>query len=434
MKNYSSESFQISEQTTNAPEKAQTFFRLALCLAAATIPFNSMPFVRLSNSYSIVLLAVAWLFEGTFKSKWTLLKERKLIYAFFAFYLVFCFGLLFTSNMKAGYFQLEKKSYLVVLPLIIGTSVTFNKTLRNLVLKSFVISCLVATAVSLINALVRYYQSGNAEVFYYLELSSFTMFHPPYFGMFLTFSILIITEYLMRNRTISSSKKITLIALAFYFFCFIILLSARMVTIYGFIVLFTAGVYFFYNRRKLLLGMVILSVMITISIAIIFQSPSLKDRLIKPLTSDIHAIDGGKETGLSIRLIEWKCSLEGFLEAPLTGVGTGDGIDYQVKCYEKEKFWGMYPQYQYNSHNEYLQLALTLGLPGLICFGLCMMVPLAFAFRTRNYLLMAFVTMFAFCSLTESTLERQFGVVFFAFFIPFFYFLEAPSRDEKLAS
>ncbi|MBK7649496.1 MAG: O-antigen ligase family protein [Flammeovirgaceae bacterium] len=147
----------------------------------------------------------------------------------------------------------------------------------------------------------------------------------------------------------------------------------------------------------------------------ITQSNYLNDRIATLFTSDISAIDGGKETGLSIRIVKWKCSLVGIMEAPFFGTGTGDAVDYLVSCYEKENFWGQYPQYRFNSHNQYLETTLTLGITGLISLMGCLVLPFRLAIKRRDYQLLSCIALFSFCCLTESLLERQWGIVFLTF-------------------
>ena len=148
----------------------------------------------------------------------------------------------------------------------------------------------------------------------------------------------------------------------------------------------------------------------------IMRSEYLYERFIRPTLADSSVISGGGETGLSIRLVKWKCSLEGIMEYPLLGVGTGDAEDYLVKCYEQKNFWGMYQQYRFNSHNQYLETGLTLGLIGFALLLCTILFPFSIALKQKDNLLMTFLFLFSFCCLTESVLERQWGIVFYTLF------------------
>ncbi len=409
----------------------RSFFRYALCFVAATMPFNNFPFTRLINSYAIVFLAIAWFLEGGFPAKLAVAWRRPLVLVFACFYLWHCVGMFYTTNISEGFGDLEQKSFLFILPVILGTSISLEARDKILALNFFVSGCFLATLLSLTNAAYQFQTTGDPEIFYYLELAKFVNFHPPYFGLYVAFSILIVIDALYKERTGGDARrKFLLVVLVVYFFCFLLLLSARMATIFLFLAFAVTIFRFFYKQERAWIAVVIFLAMAVLSTLIVSRSEQLRDRIIKPLTSDVSVISGGGETGLSIRLVKWSCSLEGFFEAPFLGVGTGDVLDYLFKCYERKNFWGMHEQYLYNSHNQYLQSALGLGVPGLLAFLLCLAVPLFDAYRKKERLFVALIALFAFCSLTESLLERQWGVVFAAFFIPLFCFGNEKEKAE----
>lgn len=395
-------------------------FRFSLFTVAVTLPLSIYV-----NSIAIILLLFAWLCEGQFIFKIKLLMQRPLIIIFIIFYLLFLLGMLYTSNIEFGKFNLEKKLSLIVLPLVIGTSISFNKKMQENVLTVFVSSCFVTSLICFGKGLYYYFSTQSGFYLLHEPLSSVINFHPPYFGMYLSFGILIILEHLRKNLFILTRPQKKFLALiAFYFFCFIILLSARTHLAFLFLFFITAGTYFFYKQKKLLLWFVVFFCLSGFGIFMMNKSVFLRERITKLFTTDLSVIDGGKENGLTIRLVKWKCSIEGIAESPLLGTGTGDAVDYLVKCYERKNFWGMYPQYRFNSHNQYLETALTLGMPGLIGFLLCIIAPFVSAWRKRQYLFLSFIALFCFCCLTESLLERQHGIVFFTFFISLFSFYE----------
>lgn len=401
-----------------AEKKLSLFFSFALAGVAFTLPWSIY-----LNSISILLLAVFWLLEGNFMGKINLLLQRPVIFVYTGFFFLFVVGLLYTSNLVEGKFNLEKKLSLFALPLLFGTSLSLNGKVKDKILLVFILSCFVASAVCLANAFRQYFVHHDTSFFFHEKLSSALPFHPPYFGMYLAFSVLVLLDFFFR----SDEKKHIRILFAcgvLFFIGFIILLSAR--TALGFLILYflIGGTYFFYKRKKIIpwLGSFLMAAVL--GFLLIAQSEFLKNRITKLFTTDLSVVEGGGENELTIRLVKWKCSWEGIMENPLLGTGTGDAVDYLVSCYEKKNFWGMYPQYRFNSHNQYLETVLTLGLPGFIFFLACLMLPVYFAFRKKHFLFFSFIALFAFCCLTESLLERQQGIVFFTFFLSLFYFSE----------
>src|SRR6185369_12555347 len=98
------------------------YYGYAIVLVAATMPYTSQ-----ASSGSIILLAFMWLLEGNFTYKWKLFKQRPLVWLFCLFYFLYLSGILYSQNESVGNFELEKKVSLFSLPLIIGTSFSFNK-------------------------------------------------------------------------------------------------------------------------------------------------------------------------------------------------------------------------------------------------------------------------------------------------------------------
>ncbi|RMG66540.1 MAG: hypothetical protein D6722_14780, partial [Bacteroidetes bacterium] len=75
-----------------------------------------------------------------------------------------------------------------------------------------------------------------------------------------------------------------------------------------------------------------------------------------------------------------------------------------------------FPRPGMNAHNQYLQTALEIGLPGLGLWLLCLGTFLWLAFRRRDSLLAGMVLLFAVSCLGEAMLNRQLETAFFMLF------------------
>lgn len=389
-----------------------TAFGYALYAVICSLPFNSA-----LNSLSILLLTICWLAEGDFMGKLQRLKERPVIFLFLGFYACFLVGMLYTDHVDVGRFNLEKKMSFIALPLVLGTSQAFTKSMRDRALLCFASSSVLAAVICFGRAIYTYFFFQDASYFVHDKLASTIALQAPYFGMFLALTIIILVNYWVDTRDrLRLAMTVGLSMVVLFAAGFIVLLSARTATVfllaYGLAAPFMLGNM---RHRRLVMGLGIVA--IALMSLLIANSSYLQERFIKPLISDISVTSGGEETGLSIRMVKWNCSLKGFMEAPLLGVGTGDAEGYLVSCYEKENFWGMYPQYRFNAHNQYLETALTLGLMGLVTFLGSIFFPAMIALKKRDYLCLSFLALFAFCCITESVLERQWGVVFFTLFV-----------------
>src|SRR5437016_6103802 len=120
----------------------------------------------------------------------------------------------------------------------------------------------------------------------------------------------------------------------------------------------------------------------------------------------------------------WNCALELIKSEPILEVGTGDVEDELQKCYTSNQYTSLtyWTDTRFNAHNQFLETAIGLGIPGLILLLSCFIIALYQAYMYKNIMYVIFIVLFAVSCLTESMLERQNGVVFYAFFNSLFAF------------
>ena len=132
----------------------------------------------------------------------------------------------------------------------------------------------------------------------------------------------------------------------------------------------------------------------------------------------------------NLRVIKWKSALEVFQSNFLVGVGTGDVNEELVKEYTRKNFyWGI--RDKYNAHNQYLEIAIALGIVGLVVWLLNLAVPFYNSLIAKEYLYTEFIFIFSLSCLTESMLCAQKGVVFYAFFNSLFLFQLMPKAIKN---
>lgn len=120
----------------------------------------------------------------------------------------------------------------------------------------------------------------------------------------------------------------------------------------------------------------------------------------------------------NVRLLVWSASIDIIKKEPFTGVGTGD-VKNSLRIRNIESGNHHLAEKEYNSHNQFLNTGVALGIPGLII--LIVIIVLCLKYMNRNlkpvwiYNLILFSIIFF--MFTESALERQAGIVFFTFLI-----------------
>ena len=101
------------------------------------------------------------------------------------------------------------------------------------------------------------------------------------------------------------------------------------------------------------------------------------------------------------------------------GVGTGDVKNELVLDYIARDFKGGI-QHKFGAHNQYFEVLLAVGVIGLILFGASILVPLYFAVQEKKYLYIVFLSLFSLLCLTENIIEKQEGILWYAFLNSFF--------------
>ena len=114
---------------------------------------------------------------------------------------------------------------------------------------------------------------------------------------------------------------------------------------------------------------------------------------------------------LDLRYYSYSCFQNLFFSEPLLGFGVGDVNSELLNCYQEKGCIGCN---NLNSHNEYLNMALSSGLIGLISF--LMFLYYSYRKATKNISFFAFLTIFCISFMFENVLSRMWGVLMFSFF------------------
>jgi O-antigen ligase len=124
-------------------------------------------------------------------------------------------------------------------------------------------------------------------------------------------------------------------------------------------------------------------------------------------------------TGNQVRLILWTVSTQEFQAHPF-GVGTSnldDAIGARLRKYGLNDLASQ----NYNSHNQYLQVAVEIGVLGLMLFLGLLGAIFAYAIKWKDTLLFLICANLAFNCIFESMLQRQSGIVFYTFVLLLVY-------------
>ena len=407
-------------------EKRQLFHSKAHQYLLLLIAF-ALPTAQLVPVF-IVLLLLNWLVEGDLKNKMTAVFKNKFAISFIAFYLLHVIGLLYTVNMPAGLFDLEIKLSLLIFPLILASRPVKGQQL-NRVLFALTLGCCLSLLVMLIRATVIYFTSGENN-FYYQALSFFI--HPSYISMYVNVCIAWIGYHVINKSTpVTGFSRVVLFFILLFFMLMTVLLSSKM----GFLtlLLLVVGflVYYVIKMKRYKTGITGLALIMVILAGIWYGVPEFKGRVERAVTA-VTAGSADKTDGEStaVRMLIWKAANKVIAENPVIGTGTGDSKDELMKEYEREGITGAI-EHKLNAHNEFYQVFVTLGLIGFLLLLFNLFAPLFNAIKTHRAVYTLFLAIVIFNFLTESMLETQAGVVFYAFFNSLLCFAAADKQNAS---
>jgi len=401
-------------------KKTGTVIFTWLCIAIV----YSLLFLTYLNSILSILLVAFWVI---FSKKEFDISSRKtrLMLLFISLYVMGVAGLTYTSNMKAGIATLETQSAILFFPLVFGTTSVLTQAILKKITTHFLIATALASVAGLGYGMYNYFQTGNIEQLTGNHILLFHVVRPVVMGLLCLLGIIIAFEKL---STSSEKTKGWLYAFIALMTLMIFLLSIRLIIACWLVIVFY---YFLVIIKQRLYRIFLITIAILLLIISAFAIPTVKNQWSElfdfsarsTIELDKDSSLGRSWRGKAIRVAIWKCSFDILKKHWLMGVGTGDVQDSLQKTYENRKFYFASMYNRYNAHNEYLQITLANGLPGLFILLSCIFYPL-FHYKKKisGNIYFLFLLLFAVVGITESILEVNKGIIWYSFFNSIFAF------------
>ncbi|MCF8347374.1 MAG: O-antigen ligase family protein [Bacteroidales bacterium] len=161
------------------------------------------------------------------------------------------------------------------------------------------------------------------------------------------------------------------------------------------------------------------------------KSPGLKVRILKMLKGyDVYKKTGNPSGSSMMQRIEYVRASIGIIEKyPYTGVGTGD-LDDAFNQQYREMETPLEKKYRYHAHNQFLGIAVALGLIAMLWFIFALIYPGIKTKAFNDFFFNAFFLMILISMLSDDTIETQAGATLFAFFFSILLF--GRKRDGNL--
>lgn len=396
-------------------------YRQNIYLALLILFIGSYPATFNLNALCIIFLAIFFLIDTKKKlrEKFKQITKNKLVLIFSAYFFLQCIGLIHTENIKYGLSQISTLLPFLILPSIILTEkLNFKKKLFFFkIIKIWLVLFLFGLSIVQIFYFERSITRLNNFAYAYLGTSH----------IYISSLLYLLLLDSLRKAFKKREQIINMFYIAFFGF-YILLFSSRTILI----VLVLAIIYFFFvetpfkkeNRKPRIFSIILLTFMLVVFI-------SSSTRLKKKILTFYNTIDFNIETIITKNsithtfntiehrvLIDYS-ALSIIKENPIIGVGTGDFQDELFKKYKKINFKvGL--RHKLNTHNQYLQEYLKIGVIGFLFFFFLVLHLISISYKTMHELFYVAILVAIVCFF-ESYIARQHGVVFVVFFISFNY-------------
>jgi len=386
-----------------------------ICITYAGLFFP----IRISN-IPLITLFVFCAIQVTPKEILRSIRSNPFALFLIAMFFLQIIGLLYSSNLKAGLFMLEKKICFLLVPLFVFPAIEKAGVNTNLLLKrigfitlfsGIVLLCIAAFRKFILNDPLAFdFVSGN-------EFKGFTSIHYVYYAMYFASGSLILMDCYF-DQLIKSKKGIfTMAVLILYAVGIMILVASKS----GIIVFIIATISLFYFRlsNKKLFALSIIFLFAAAS-TFLYLNENTRNRF-SGLDQDLSAVKSDtlqekiEITGLNMRLLFWKISVTHLWNdgKVLTGVGTGDAQNYIDSLYNLPQYQ-LYGYLNWDSHNQWVYALLQVGVSGVIVLGSLYIWAFATALRRKDVSLFCFLLVTLVISFSESILELNKGITFFS--------------------
>lgn len=348
-------------------------------------------------------------------------KKMKFVFSpilllFVLLYLAYTVGVLFTDHIDEALGYLEKKLVLVLFPILFSFRFQRQLDLKPITL-GLVLGTIIVTVLSVMHATQLYYLTGDFNNSFGSSHYSY-IHHPTYFAAIATMTLLLVREGVQKewkgfnSWTLGAYFLLTCLNLLF---CF----SFASLIFFFLVIAITLAVYF-YKRlpRALFLALIVLLPILPVAayygnvhvqIEIDNAATDLGVYVRDPNTvfEKIRSNPSGNQT----RLLMWTISTQEFLAHPM-GSGTAN-FDDKLGKRLRDKGLDDYADLKFNPHNQFLQVAVEIGVVGLAIFVSIFVCYFRMAKKYQFGLLFWLTLNLAFNSLFESMFQRQSGIVFY---------------------
>jgi O-antigen ligase len=360
------------------------------------------------NSVSLILFLFATIYSAIVKG--FKIKLNTIDVLFVLFYILCLTSLFWTNNIDETKGGLVRFLSYLIIPL--GFTFNYNTNIRkDFIFNAFSKSLVFYGAYALTLGIFKAFQNKDLSYLFYHKLSNnLSNMNAIYLSAFISFGI----AFFLNKKRKSKFEVFCVIFLSL----FLVLLSSKIIIT---ITLLLSVILYFkkfkLNKISLQNKAIILAVLLLFSMASLNFVNRFKTEFdTTKITEVLQEKDFGHSyiwTGFGLRVFQIKAFTEVLIEQKKIILGEGLN-NSQKSLITKYKKYNLYPGfYNFNYHNQYIQIFAELGIIGLGILLLILFLILKKAIKDKDYFLLSFIILILVVCITESFLWRQRGMVFF---------------------
>lgn len=362
-----------------------------------------------------ILVLLGLIFFIDFKRSIALIQDKISNKAFFI--LLFFIAYSYLQALFFDGWTGKRYVFFILIPSVILLCFRVSKHVR--VLLSFVLSVLLVSIAGLSKILAWYFESGDFNMTSGGMIDDLLILQRPYLG----FCLVVGSILCMYLSTIYKRYQLWFFGMALFMIFYIYLISAR-ISYISLLVVMALYLIFYFKAKVIYKGMLFISISLFVTVGF-YLNPDLSQRF-KFVDNIFNYSEGLKNS--EPRILIWGCALQiiktdGF--NPVVGLKSVDALEQKlVDCYAldqgNEHRKAYFLKSRFNTHNQFMDIYITLGAIGLVLF--CSVVLVLLIQNRRNFYWTAIlITLVLFC-LVENVLYVQRGVYLFAIVLSFLFF------------
>ncbi len=329
-------------------------------------------------------------------------------------------GILYSNYKAEGFKDSFQQLGILLFPVLLSLTNLNLKKYKLFLLEIFALTCTITILYLYFDAfrIIRYFHlpwiSVTGSAFINQNFSAPIGLHATYLSMYAAISVSIFLLLFFQNPKYRNLKYLIYSAILL---SGLLQLSSRSVLITtGVITIIFVPALLLQGRKKIFFSLGALAISL-FAFFIITQVSSLNKRDISDFRNDLSEYTNPTDQ-LESRMLRWKLEWQWIKKSPLVGYGSGSERYVLNETYFMNKFYRSYLA-QLNSHNQYLSFLLNTGIIGLSLYLYILYFGLISALKRKDFLLLSFITIVGFVSLSENILDVNKGVLFYAFFYSF---------------